>query len=67
MRYFGSPDDMKLQLRSYAPLFALAAGDADNPFQRVLDKRHDEQTLALIVGPIPDLGRRRARPHIWQW
>jgi hypothetical protein len=29
---------MKLQLRSYAPLFALAAGDADNPFQRVLDR-----------------------------
>jgi hypothetical protein len=29
---------MKLQLRSYAPLFALAAGDADNLFQRVLDR-----------------------------
>jgi hypothetical protein len=29
---------MKLQIRSYAPLFALAAGDADYPFQRVFDR-----------------------------
>jgi hypothetical protein len=29
---------MKLQLRANAPLFALAAGDVDDPFQRVLDR-----------------------------
>jgi hypothetical protein len=29
---------MKLQLRVLRALFAVAAGDADNPFQRVLDR-----------------------------
>ena len=47
---FGSPDDMKF--RSCATLFALAAGEGDNPFQRALDRwcdgRPDEQTLALL-------------------
>jgi len=47
---FGSPDDMKF--RSCATLFALAAGEGENVFQRALDRwcdgRHDEQTLALI-------------------
>src|SRR5215469_940631 len=47
---FGSPDDMKF--RSCATLFALAAGEGDNIFQRALDRwcggRQDERTLALI-------------------
>jgi uncharacterized protein (DUF1810 family) len=47
---FGSPDDMKF--RSCATLFALAAGEGENVFQRALDRwcdgRRDEQTLALI-------------------
>jgi uncharacterized protein (DUF1810 family) len=33
---FGSPNDLKY--RSYATLFALAAGEQDNPFQRALDR-----------------------------
>lgn len=47
---FGSPDDMKF--RSCATLFALAAGEGGNVFQRALDRwcdgQRDEQTLALI-------------------
>ena len=49
---FGSPDDMKI--RSCATLFAVAAGEADNPFRRTLDRwcdgRPDDRTLALIRG-----------------
>ena len=49
---FGSPDDMKF--RSCATLFAIAAGEGDNPFRRALDRwcdgRLDEQTLTLLGG-----------------
>jgi uncharacterized protein (DUF1810 family) len=47
---FGSPDDLKF--RSSMTLFSRATGEADNPFDRALDRfcegRPDEQTLALI-------------------
>ncbi|HEX3501740.1 MAG TPA: DUF1810 domain-containing protein [Stellaceae bacterium] len=47
---FGSPDDMKF--RSCVTLFSLAAGNAENPFRRALDRwcegHPDERTLALI-------------------
>ena len=49
---FGSPDDMKF--RSCATLFAVAAGESENPFQRALDRwcdgQKDERTLALLHG-----------------
>lgn len=49
---FGSPDDMKF--RSSATLFAVAAGESKNPFQRALDRwcdgQPDERTLALLRG-----------------
>jgi len=49
---FGSPDDIKF--RSCATLFAIAAGEDNNPFQPALDLwcdgRPDERTLALIRG-----------------
>ena len=49
---FGSPDDMKF--RSCATLFALAAGQAVNPFQcavyRWCDGPPEEQTLGPIRG-----------------
>jgi uncharacterized protein (DUF1810 family) len=47
---FGSPDDMKFH--SSMTLFALAASDADNVFQRAVDRdfagRLDPHTLALL-------------------
>jgi Protein of unknown function (DUF1810) len=47
---FGSPDDTKF--RSWATLFAVAAGEEDPPFRRTLDRwcdgRPDDRTLALI-------------------
>jgi uncharacterized protein (DUF1810 family) len=47
---FGSPDDMKFH--SCATLFAVAAGEGENPFQRALDRwcdgQPDEATLALL-------------------
>jgi uncharacterized protein (DUF1810 family) len=49
---FGSPDDMKF--RSCATLFAVAAEEDKNPFQRALDRwcdgQPDERTLALLRG-----------------
>jgi hypothetical protein len=72
---------MVMSRRSAHRLFALGASDVDNPLQRMLDrrcdKRPDEQTLAVIVGPKPDHGQRagaaahlvivartRLRPHL---
>jgi uncharacterized protein (DUF1810 family) len=47
---FGSPDDMKF--RSCATLFALAAEERDNVYQRALDRwcgdLRDERTLAIL-------------------
>jgi hypothetical protein len=48
----GSPDDIKF--RSCATLFAVEAGERENPFQRALDRscdgQQDERTLALLRG-----------------
>jgi hypothetical protein len=63
MEIFWVSRRQRLQLRAYAPLFALEAGDADNPLQRA-HKRLDEQTLALIVGPIPYLDRKAGAAHL---
>ena len=47
---FGSPDDMKL--RSSMTLFAIAAGDSEPIFEKVLDKYYagqpDPQTVSLL-------------------
>ena len=53
---FGSPDDMKF--RSCPTLFALAAGEEDNPFRRTLDRgcdgRPDDRRSLSFVAIVTD-------------